>query len=136
MFWLQTPGYREDDDAGYEVFLRYQDRVKTACLMRIGHEVKMRDAWAHAHENDLEIPERFVPTLAIDKMRTLDSLRGFLELQKMGRKIQDHGAPPILCAIATAVEESGTSSLPSLLMMCFWISCPACMYVRPCIAFH
>lgn len=103
-----TPGYLEDDDAGYDILETYKQRVKNGILMRVGHEVKVRDAWQHAHENDLEHPERFVPDLAIDKMRTLDSLLGFLVLQTMGRKEEDNGVAPIICSIVTAFEENGS----------------------------
>ena len=83
---------------------RYKNRVRNAILMRVGHEVKVRDAWMHAHENDLEQEERFVPVKAVDKMRTLDSLLGFLVLQNMGKQVDKDGPAPLLCHVVSSLE--------------------------------
>ena len=56
----QTPGFWEDDIEGRKILEQYKTRVRNAMLMRVGHEVKVRDAWVHNHENDIENDERYV----------------------------------------------------------------------------
>jgi hypothetical protein len=56
----QTPGFWEDDIEGRKILEQYKTRVRNAILMRVGHEVKVRDAWIHNHENDIENDERCV----------------------------------------------------------------------------
>lgn len=88
-------------------------RVRNAILMRVDHEVEARSAWAAAH------PEGFdgqshgqVPKLVADKARSLDSLKGFLDLQRRATEHKQSGSnfydpAPALHSIATAVEEAG-----------------------------
>ena len=90
--------------------------------MRVGREVKVREAFFHAHENDLDPPEeRPVPEHRADKRLTLDCLLGFIDLQVTTPDIASGGTPsqaifdpaPILCQVVIAVEETGTLPLAS-----------------------
>ena len=96
--------------------------MRNAILMRITHELRARAEWATAHPEDggdiTEAYERQRPVLAVEKARSLDSLRGFLDLQRRFAEELEQGgghgysglyvAPrPLLHFVTTALEERG-----------------------------
>jgi hypothetical protein len=95
----------------------YVLKVRNAIVMRVGHEVKVRNAFLHAHENDLEPAKRIVPTLAEARRLCLEALHGFIDLQfaaETGKGAYVNIAPaPILCAVTTALHQSDVLSFPS-----------------------
>jgi len=90
-----------------KILEEYKVRVRNAMMMRVGHEVKVKDAWMHRHENNLENEERYVPELAVDKAHTLDSLLGFLMLQNLAAQQELVGSAPVLCLVVAALEAGG-----------------------------
>ena len=109
-------------------------RVKNAVLMRISHEWKTRAAWDEAHPEYADDAQAQAaaydarrPKLAVSKALALESLRGFLDLQRIAT--QEHwdvesgttggggsaevvvGAavppPAVLSHVVTALEERG-----------------------------
>ena len=84
--------------------------VRNGIIMRVGHEVKMRDAFMKAHENDEEVPERNIPHLATERKLSLDSLHGFVDLQRLSNQgANEVATDPPGFAVDETVEELGMS---------------------------
>ena len=104
-----TPGWRQDDISGLKTIGAFKRKILNAIAMRIAHEVRVRDEFVRAHEHDAVPPQaRKIPVLASEKLKTLDCLRAFVALQAMPT-----AHAPILCAVATAVEDTGALPLAS-----------------------
>ena len=77
------------------------------------HEVRVRDQFEAAHAQEAVQPERHIPEMHIDKVRCMETLLSFLRVQDLSNAHAEIGPSPILCAIATAVEETGVLPLAS-----------------------
>lgn len=112
-FLPDTPGWDPNDATGGQLLEPYKRKVRNAVAMRVMHEVRVRDQFEAAHATDAVRPERHIPEMHIDKVRCMETLLSFLRVQDLSNAHAEIGEAPILCAIATAVEETGALPLAS-----------------------